>query len=446
MAIIRQFLSKWRAFGAAKDGNVVMTFALATLPIVGFVGAAVDYSQANSVRTALQAALDSTALMLSKEAANLTSAQMQTKATNYFMAMFNRPQATSIVITPTYTTTGGSQVTVNGSANVPTNFMGVMGYNYLPVRGTSTVKWGSSRLRVALALDNTGSMSSSNKMTTLKTAAKSMLDQLKSAATTNGDVYVSVVPFAKDVNVGSNNYNADWVDFADHGNWEGWSSNNGSCSKKDSRNRTITVKSDCDDVNGKWTADKPSASNWEGCVTDRDQDYDVDATTPTKSKQATLFPAESYGDCPASILPMTYDWNALKNKIDAMQPAGNTNVTIGLAWAWQTLTSGAPFPAPAEDPKYKYQKVIILLTDGENTQNRFSTSQSSIDARTKKACENAKAADITLYTVLVMQGTQSLLQSCASDSSKYFYLTSASQLVTAFSTIGTALSNLRISK
>jgi Mg-chelatase subunit ChlD len=129
-----------------------------------------------------------------------------------------------------------------------------------------------------------------------------------------------------------------------------------------------------------------------------------------------------------------------------MQPAGNTNVTIGLAWAWQTLTSGAPFPAPAEDPKYKYQKVIILLTDGENTQNRFSTSQSSIDARTKKACENAKAADITLYTVLVMQGTQSLLQSCASDSSKYFYLTSASQLVTAFSTIGTALSNLRISK
>ena len=54
-------------------GNVAITFALATLPIVGFVGAAVDYSHANSVKAAMQAALDATALMLSKEAATDTS-------------------------------------------------------------------------------------------------------------------------------------------------------------------------------------------------------------------------------------------------------------------------------------------------------------------------------------------------------------------------------------
>lgn len=67
MASMFQFLrSKLRSFRSAKRGNVTVTFALATLPIVGFVGAAVDYSHANSVRTAMQAALDSTALMLSK--------------------------------------------------------------------------------------------------------------------------------------------------------------------------------------------------------------------------------------------------------------------------------------------------------------------------------------------------------------------------------------------
>ena len=38
------------------------------IPIIGFVGAAVDYSRANSAKAAMQAAIDSTALMLSKDA------------------------------------------------------------------------------------------------------------------------------------------------------------------------------------------------------------------------------------------------------------------------------------------------------------------------------------------------------------------------------------------
>jgi hypothetical protein len=40
-------------------------------------------------------------------------------------------------------------------------------------------------------------------MSALKTAAKSLIDQMQTAAKTNGDVYISIVPFAKDVNVGS---------------------------------------------------------------------------------------------------------------------------------------------------------------------------------------------------------------------------------------------------
>ena len=64
-------------FARAKAGNVAITFAIATLPVIGGVGAAVDYSHANSVKVALQAALDSTALMLSKEATSDTSAQLR---------------------------------------------------------------------------------------------------------------------------------------------------------------------------------------------------------------------------------------------------------------------------------------------------------------------------------------------------------------------------------
>ena len=47
-----------------------------------------------------------------------------------------------------------------------------------------------------------------------------------------------------------------------------------------------------------------------------------------------------------------------------------------------------PFNAPSPAPDL--DKVIILMTDGENTQNRWSSSQSAIDARTQKACDNAQ--------------------------------------------------------
>jgi Flp pilus assembly protein TadG len=432
------------AFRRASSGNVAITFALATIPIIGFVGSAIDYSRASSTRAAMQSALDATALMLSKSASSLSADQVSSKATDYFLALLNRPGAKNIKVTAAYSETSGSQILLSGTGAVDANFMSLLGYNTIPVTVNSTVKWGTARLRVALALDNTGSMSRSNKMPTLKTATKNLLTQLQTASRVNGDVYVSIVPFAKDVNVGNGNFNTTWVDFKDHGSWQGWTSTNGSCNKKDSRGRTITNRSDCLAASGKWTALTPSTSNWAGCVTDRDQDYDIDATTPDVSKTATLYPAETYADCPVSLMPLSYDWTALKNKVDAMQPAGNTNITIGLAWAWQTLTNNSPFPAPAKSPNYDYQDVIILLTDGENTQNRFSSNQSAIDARTKAACDAAKAGKITVYTVLVMEGTQSLLQDCASDSSKYFYITSADQLITTFDRIGTALSNLRI--
>src|SRR6478609_7169820 len=63
-------------FGSAKGGNVILTFAFATLPIIAFVGAAVDYSRGNSAKAAMQAAVDATALMLSKTVATDTQSQL----------------------------------------------------------------------------------------------------------------------------------------------------------------------------------------------------------------------------------------------------------------------------------------------------------------------------------------------------------------------------------
>ncbi len=55
--------------------------------------------------------------------------------------------------------------------------------------------------------------------------------------------------------------------------------------------------------------------------------------TPPSSAQATKFRAHQATNCPTAMMPLTADWTALHNKVNAMTPTGNTNVTIGMAWA-----------------------------------------------------------------------------------------------------------------
>ena len=111
---------------------------------------------------------------------------------------------------------------------------------------------------------------------------------------------------------------------------------------------------------------------------------------------------------------------------------------------WQTLSPVAPFNAPAPAPDL--DKVIVMLTDGENTQNRWTSSATSIDARTQKACDNAKAANIKLYTVRVIDGNVTLLQDCATKPDMYYDVQQAIQLNSVFSSIAQNLANLRIAK
>jgi hypothetical protein len=81
------------------------------------------------------------------------------------------------------------------------------------------------------------------------------------------------------------------------------------------------------------------------------------------------------------MMGLSYDWTSMNSLVDLMQPAGNTNQPIGLVWGWQSLVGGGPLAAPAKDSNYTYKEIIILLSDGLNTQNRWSGSQSSVDGR-----------------------------------------------------------------
>jgi hypothetical protein len=109
---------------------------------------------------------------------------------------------------------------------------------------------------------------------------------------------------------------------------------------------------------------------------------------------------------------------------------------------------------------YTYDQIIILLSDGLNTSDRWygngSNVSTQVDARMYDAsnkgagtCANIKAAGITIYTLQVNTGgdpTSTLLQNCASTPDKFFPVTESSGIASAFARIGNDITKLRIAR
>lgn len=546
-------------FGRAEGGNVALIFAISLPVLLVAIGAAIDYARAANARSAMQAAIDATALMISKEAANMTPTEVKTRADSYFRALYNYPEVGVASFEAAYTPNGGNgaSVTIKATASMSTDFMKMAGVTQMPFDVSTTTKWGNMRYRVALALDNTGSMSSSDKIGQLKIATKKLIEDFYTMASGKDDVYISIVPFAKGVNVGTGNVNATWLRWdklptenaAIDTAWEAeppvmstWLANNvtlweqtgpgsacpftnsnhgfrcastptgtstvsnvpssGSfsgyiCPSTDNGNlasyrngiqyngcynsvqsqRTISTGSQascgstqncscsgsgssraCKQTYYQHTWIKNARSTWGGCVADRDKDYDV-GTSPLSTVRATMAPAEQYSYCGESVLGMTSvkdSKQTLINKVDAMYPNGSTNQGIGLAWAWLTHASSGPFTAPVQkDANYGYQDVIILLTDGLNTQNRYAGNGSdhspAIDDRQALMCTNIKREGVKIFAVQVATSgdpQSTMLKNCTSepDNPNYFsYITQASQMTVKFQNIFKELSKLRVS-
>src|ERR1700749_5144220 len=91
-----KFLGLLRRFAGADGGNVAIRFTIALVPIISFVGAAIDYSRANKATYARQAARDSASLMVAKDlsAGSTTTTQVSAKVQASFNALYTNKQST----------------------------------------------------------------------------------------------------------------------------------------------------------------------------------------------------------------------------------------------------------------------------------------------------------------------------------------------------------------
>jgi Flp pilus assembly protein TadG len=190
----------------------------------------------------------------------------------------------------------------------------------------------------------------------------------------------------------------------------------------------------------------------------------------------------------SKVVSMTYDRGSVETGIDAMTASGPTLIAEGLAWGWRTISSGAPFtkvqgsgsiPAstisPYGDPRW--QKVMILMTDGDNdlgagsygynnttysaygfggdatTLNRFGTTDSNaimteLDNQMLNVCQKIKDSGIELYVTSFGTGvsttTKNRLKACATDASHYANSTTPGDLVSFFDHVGANVLNKMI--
>lgn len=445
-----------RRFGQDRRGNVLVMTGLAIVPLMGVVGVSVDYSRASNVRQALSSAIDAASLMAARDAQKLSDADLKRRIDGWIRD--NLPSEAKKDFTGATVTIDRTARTIQiaANANVPATIARVIGTQYMPVASSTQSTWGTNTIELALVLDNTGSMAQSGKMTALKSASKSLLKIMKDAAIDKDQIKISIVPFNTQVRVPRSFKDAEWMRYG--------ITRNVTCEKGIKNcyvNNTDFKVSDtgnlqCDSAGKVCSYKTMPKATWaqssQGCIVDRDRGQDYD----TKDGGTYSATAQQYlgfwclQSSLAEILPLTSDWTALESRIDDMTPVGATNVTIGAVWGWATLSPGAPYTEakPMTEPRLK--KYMILLTDGDNTQNFFegdgSRSNSNIDKRTELACKNIKDAGIGLYTIRVIAGNESLLRSCASTTGMYYNVQDASQLDPVFKAIANEISAVRLTQ
>ena len=140
-----------------QSGNVAAIFALALVPAVGLIGAAVDYSRGNATRSSMQAAVDATALNLVRSASSLTSDQLSQKATDSFNALFNASQTQSGVQVNAQYNAQARSMTMSATGSIKTDFMGVMGQSSLAVKARAVAVVIGEGTACVLALNKTAS-------------------------------------------------------------------------------------------------------------------------------------------------------------------------------------------------------------------------------------------------------------------------------------------------
>ena len=195
----------------------------------------------------------------------------------------------------------------------------------------------------------------------------------------------------------------------------------------------------------------------------------------------------------APITDLTPSRQDALDGVASMVATGATNVQQGVAWGWRTLSEGLPFDNGRSNSRNDNKKIMIVMTDGNNTyyptnsfyssfsnrnksyygaygmsendrifegytdisnpQHDFTTFTKAMDSHLEKTCENAKNDQIQIYSIAfdVPNGSsvKQTLEYCASPKpggKKYYDAANNAELIAVFEEIAEDIAELAITK
>lgn len=396
-----------------RRGNFAAMFAIAAFPMLAGIGMAIEYSNITSQRSKLQNSVDAAILFagryLEENDVLPSQADVEGFVDSNFHGAFEIAQFKQT----------GNTLLLSVDAEIPAFFFGDIYPDVFDQQVSASIPYGGkSYIEVAMVLDSTGSMAG-KKMTGLKNVANNFVDQLDAVRDSKNDIKIGLVPFNKYVNIGDDN------------KFEYW------------------VEAPSNPANGK------------PCVGSRaEPDTLVDGVTyqtVNGTTSAIQFPTVQYGSCPAPIVELTESTSDLKNGIAAMKARGSTYIGEGVAWGGRVLSKAAPLTGAKAlgslGANVRHEKIMLVLTDGDNVSGPSIPMHNANGAvgndYTKQACDNARAAGITVYSIVfgtnVSATGKAVMVDCAGGADGYFEAANSAALQGVFDEILSKLVALRLS-
>lgn len=441
---LRRLSEGARAFGGRlrrdQKGAIAIQFALLAIPLSILTLALVDLGRVSLQRRQMQDALDAATLMAARSSAT-TDAGLEAVGDPAFLAEVAGLNMGLTAASASFKLNGSNTVVGTATASLAPIISNLWTNSNLTVTARSEVVRSTSKLEVALVLDNTGSMAdplgSGAKIDALKTAAQSLVTTLASAnGATTDSVRISVVPFASSVNIGST--------YQTSGQTGGWLTGTlpaayGSDLFASSQDRftllsnlgltwggCVETRPDPYDVTDAgstsaigatmfvpyFAADEPDSNsvsyNWYGWTYYYDSDNNWlynDKTSSTdwftrqanvskyaasnksnlssKAKSGSTTEGPNSGCGTASLLRLTdvttsTGLNTVNAKLGQMVASGSTNVAVGFMWGWHTLSPNSPFTDGKAYGTTGVKKIIVLLTDGDNNYTTYDNPNASV--------------------------------------------------------------------
>jgi Flp pilus assembly protein TadG len=500
----RLWLRALRRFVHDESGMTLPLLGLSMVALTSLSGMAIDGARMEMAQSKLQSSLDAAGLA---GGSTVNTANLNTEVSKYLNANFNGYLGATITGTSSTANSNNSVITVSATATLPATFLQIVGIKTITVTANSQITRAASGLELVMVLDNTGSMTDDGKLTSLKSAATSLVNILTGGQTSVPNLWMGLVPFSQAVNIGTG-YTS-WIDTSTNYNW-GPTTWGGCVDARVVKNPAVQlVPGNSSTIDMDITDDPPSVQKFKQfyyAPNNSTPTTNCWAYTQTKSGRTTVKTCTSSGSgltyasplntttqgpntyCPQQVTPMTANATTIINAINTMTAQGDTHIDLGLAWGWRMLSPrwrtlwGGEMNANNLPLNYNTQgmnKAVVLLTDGFNTVGSQSgsggtsidytayhylendmlgttnatTAKTQLDERMTQVCNSLKANGVYVYTIALSTSsdpidanTEALLQSCATAPNYAFVSPTASQLQTIFSQIGDSLSNLRVSK